>query len=62
MKWVPVLGIGETQATMEELKEFADGKSAVNPSVLREGIVYRSLDGSDSFKNVSRQFLLKKKE
>jgi hypothetical protein len=62
MKWVPVLGIGETQATMEELKEFADGKSAVNPNVLREGIVYRSLDGSDSFKNVSRQFLLKKKE
>lgn len=62
MKWVPVLGIGETQDTMEELKEFADGKSAVNPSVLREGIVYRSLDGSDSFKNVSRQFLLKKKE
>lgn len=62
MKWVPVLGIGETQATMEGLKEFADGKSAVNPSVLREGIVYRSLDGSDSFKNVSRQFLLKKKE
>lgn len=60
MKWVPVLGIGETQATMEELKEFADGKSAVNPNVLREGIVYRSLDGSDSFKNVSRQFLLKK--
>lgn len=62
MKWVPVLGVGETQATMEELKEFADGKSAVNPNVLREGIVYRSLDGSDSFKNVSRQFLLKKKE
>lgn len=62
MKWVPVLGVGETQATMEELKEFADGKSAVNPNVLREGIVYRSLDGSDSFKNVSRQFLLKKRE
>lgn len=62
MKWVPVLGVSETQATMEELKEFADGKSAVNPNVLREGIVYRSLDGSDSFKNVSRQFLLKKKE
>lgn len=62
MKWVPVLGVGETQATMGELKEFADGKSAVNPNVLREGIVYRSLDGSDSFKNVSRQFLLKKKE
>ena len=62
MKWVPVLGVEKTQNTMEELKEFADGKSAVNPNVMREGIVYRSLDGSDSFKNVSRQFLLKKKE
>lgn len=62
MKWVPILGVGETQATMEELKEFADGKSAVNPNVLREGIVYRSIDGADSFKNVSRKFLLKKKE
>lgn len=62
MKWVPLLGIGETQTTMEELKAFADGESAVNPDVLREGIVYRSLDGSDSFKNVSRQFLLKKKD
>lgn len=52
MKWVPILGTGETQPTMEELKEFADGKSAVNPDVLREGIVYRSLDGTDSFKNM----------
>lgn len=59
MKWVPILGTGETQPTMEELKAFADGKSAVNPDVLREGIVYRSLDGTDSFKNVSRRYLLK---
>ena len=59
MKWVPILGTGETQPTMEELKAFADGKSAVNPDVLREGIVYRSLDGTDSFKNVSRLYLLK---
>ncbi len=62
MKWVPILGIEKTQDTMEELKEYADGKSAVNPNVQREGIVYRSLDGCDSFKNVSRKYLLKQKD
>ena len=61
MKWVPILGTGKTQDNMEDLKAFADGKSAVNPNVNREGIVYRSLDGSDSFKNVSRKYLLKSK-
>ncbi len=59
MKWVPYLGRGATQLTMEELKLYADGKSALNPAVNREGIVYRSLDGQDSFKNVSRKYLLK---
>ena len=59
MKWVPILGEQIMPDTMEELKELADGQSAVNPSVLREGVVYRSLDGQDSFKNVSRQYLLK---
>lgn len=62
MKWVPILGVEKTQGTMEELKAYADGKSAVNPSVDREGIVYRSVDGMDSFKNVSRKYLLKQKD
>jgi hypothetical protein len=59
MKWVPILGEVQMPDTMEELKEFATGKSVVNPDVMREGLVYRSLDGSDSFKNVSREYLLK---
>ena len=40
-------------------KALAEGKSVVNPDVLREGIVFRSLDGKDSFKNVSVSYLLK---
>lgn len=60
MKWVPIL---ETDYilpnTLEEIKKAADGKSAVNPTVMREGLVYRSIDGQDSFKNVSREYLLK---
>ena len=62
MKWVPILGEVQMPDTMEELKVLATGKSMVNPNVMREGIVYRSLDGSDSFKNVSREYLLSKKE
>lgn len=59
MKWVPILGEVQMPGTMEELKALATGKSKVNPDVMREGIVYRSLDGSDSFKNVSREYLIK---
>ena len=59
MKWVPILGEVQMPDTMEELKVLATGESKVNPNVMREGIVYRSLDGSDSFKNVSREYLLK---
>ena len=59
MKWVPILGEVQMPDTMEELKVLATGKSQINPNVMREGIVYRSLDGSDSFKNVSREYLLK---
>ena len=59
MKWVPILGEVQMPDTMEELKQLATGKSQVNPDAMREGLVYRSLDGSDSFKNVSREYLLK---
>lgn len=45
--------------TMEEIKLEADGFSELNPKVKREGFVYRSVDGQQSFKNVSREYLLK---
>lgn len=44
--------------TMEEMKLEADGFSKINPKVKREGFVYRSVDGQQSFKNVSREYLL----
>lgn len=59
MKWVPILGTVQLPDTIEEMKDLATGKSVVNPAVMREGLVYRSLDGSDSFKNISREYLLK---
>ena len=59
MKWVPILGEVLIPYTMERAKQLATGKSLVNPNVMREGLVYRSLDGKDSFKNVSQEYLLK---
>lgn len=59
MKWVPILKLDMLPNTIEEIKAQADGFSVINPDVAREGIVYRSLNGKDSFKNVSRKYLLK---
>lgn len=43
----------------EELKLQADGQSEINPKCMREGFVYRSMDGKQSCKNVSRVYLMK---
>ena len=46
----------------EEFKKSADGMSTISKQTRREGFVYRSQDGKQSFKNISRNFLLKKKD
>lgn len=46
--------------TIDELLTFADGKSKLNPSVDREGIVVRK--GDVSFKCISNKYLLKQKD
>lgn len=60
MKWVPILDIDYRMPdNMEEFKQYADGKSAVNPKVKREGVVIRNPKDDFSFKNVLREYLLK---
>jgi hypothetical protein len=60
MKWVPILDENYMMPTdMEEFKQFATAKSVVNPNVMREGIVLRDPTNDFSFKNVSREYLLK---
>lgn len=44
--------------TVDELLEYATGTSVIDGK-MREGIVFRSLDGIQSFKAVSNEFLLK---
>ena len=62
VKWVPLLDVVTLPSTMTEMKSEAEGNSVINPKVLREGIVYRSLDGQESFKNVSNTYLMKHQE
>ena len=60
MKWVPILDICYMVPNdMEEFKQFATAKSVVNPNVMREGVVLRDPTNDFSFKNVSREYLLK---
>lgn len=60
LKNVPIIDIAyELPKTMEEMKLEADGYSKLNPKVKREGFVYRDISGQKSFKNVSREYLLK---
>lgn len=60
MKFVPILDTEyHIHDNMEDFKKFADGNSVVNPKVKREGIVIRNPKDDFSFKNVSREYLLK---
>lgn len=62
INWVPIINEEYyLPKDMEEMKLSADGPCELEgASGLREGYVYRSVDGKHSFKNVSRQYLLKK--
>lgn len=64
IQWVPIIDTEYILPnTMEEMKEHAEGNCDIpGGSGLREGYVYRSLDGKRSFKNVSRKYLLKHNE
>lgn len=60
LTWVPILETNHTlPSTMEDMKKEAEGKSVVNPTRNREGLVYRATNDSRSFKNVSNEYLLK---
>lgn len=58
--WVPILEQNFILPdTIEELRIYVDSKKSVIDGEMREGIVFRSLDGSRSFKCVSPEFLIK---
>lgn len=57
---VPVINkaIGLTDLTLEKLLEAADNTHSLN-NPIAEGLVFKQLDGKDSFKVISNKFLLK---
>jgi RNA ligase (TIGR02306 family) len=60
---VPVLDRNfQLPNSVDELLNYADKKSELNPNFDREGVVIRSLDRKISFKVISNKFLLKNKE
>ena len=59
-KWVPILDtVFYVPTDMEEFKQMATAPSVINPNVMREGIVLRDPTNDFSFKNVSREYLMK---
>jgi RNA ligase (TIGR02306 family) len=62
MKTVPIMDDNFIlDHTMDEIMAIADGPCPYNPSVLREGIVYRLYDSTEkiTFKTISNEYLLK---
>jgi hypothetical protein len=56
---VPMLGFEEVKADVKYYVELSKGKSKLNPKILREGIVCRSVsNGSFSFKSINPEYLL----
>lgn len=57
--WVPIVDDNYVLPdTIEELLAFATGDSLIDGK-MREGLVFRSKDGTKSFKAVSNEFLMK---
>lgn len=59
---VPIIDIMNLNSfnTIDEILEFADGKSVINPAVNREGLVFKCIENPDiHFKAISNSYLLK---
>ncbi len=63
LKFVPIIdeSVNIKGMSVAEILDYATGKSQLYDT-LREGIVFRSLDGKQSFKAVSPEFLIKHNE
>jgi RNA ligase (TIGR02306 family) len=60
LKFVPIIDTEYILPdTVQEVLDYAHGRSALNEHVWREGLVFRSQDGKQSFKAVDPLFLLK---
>jgi RNA ligase (TIGR02306 family) len=57
---VPILGtISLHDMTIQDIVLMADGISQINSNVIREGVVFKSINSTHHFKSISSKFLLK---
>jgi RNA ligase (TIGR02306 family) len=62
LKHTPVIGHLKGLDSTQSYLDAAEGKSVLNPNQEREGLVFKALDGSFSFKVISNRYLLKQKD
>lgn len=64
LKFVPIIDkeVSIKGMDVSDVLQYATGESDLSDGTLREGIVFRSLDGKQSFKAVSPDFLIKYNE
>lgn len=58
----PILNIVDLNFTMDQILKYAEDKSTLNRNTEREGLVFRDIDNTISFKVISNKFLLKNNE
>jgi len=58
----PMIGNLSLNFTLPEIMQFAEGKSLLNKTAEREGLVFRCIDDNMSFKVISNKWLLKNQE
>ena len=56
---VPIIAKVQLPVTIEELRDYVHKQKSEIDGGMREGIVFRSLDGTDSFKCVDPEYLIK---
>lgn len=56
---VPVIRVRFGLCPVQELLEYAEGKSVLNDKQEREGIVFKEINGGMTFKAISNKYLLK---
>jgi RNA ligase (TIGR02306 family) len=59
IRQVPGCGMQQLDVSIERLLQMAEGKSVLQPTAEREGLVFKHAESSASFKAISNRFLLK---
>jgi hypothetical protein len=62
LKHVPVLNENKLLHDVEAILSWADGASNIGVGPLREGIVFKQVDGGMTFKAISNRYLMSERD